>query len=79
MYNENNKGDNIVPCGTPVFKIIAFDTLPLTRTLCGGFKRNSLIHQMRPAFTPRSSNLCKRTSILGVLKAELKSISKILA
>lgn len=68
-----------IPVGDQYFKTTFSDFLQLTSTCCGQFSKKLLIHKIKVWCTCNSSKCHRSLFIFTVLKAEEKSINKILS
>ena len=75
---EKSMGDKTHPWGAPEFKINSFDLTPFMQTVCGRSHKNALTQRTMLGLTPRSKRRERGKCICRLLKAELKSIIKIL-
>ena len=71
-------GDKTHPWGVPVFKINSFDLILFTQTVYGRSRKNALTQRTMLGLTSRSKRRERSICVRRVLKAELKSINKIL-
>ena len=78
VYIMNRNADNTQPCGEPVLSVIIPDKMLHNLTRCFLSVRKSIINEHSDDDAPMSINSLIRISGFIVLKAELKSMNRVL-